>query len=458
MKKIFGLLLLFVLVASIATAQTTGPGKAKWTIGPSVGLELPIGDYADIAGFGIGATARAQYGLQENLALTGDFGYTWHAKKNEISTYAFPLMFGAKYAVGKSFYVSGQLGLYFVTVSVPDLVIPGIGNVIYRCEQLRDEVRPRARRRLREGTVGSVFPVRGARYGYHEPGVDRRVQLPDGLVKHSVVPERHERDSFGSLSLFLGGAKAGGSRMAVTGGYSQGAALFRVCRYRPEVRSSCQHFLISIFRAGILDKVGTAEYIQSSFHSTSTWRFHSYESTARSRSDAWCAHDAFGRALARSEAAVGGRVRNGIVDRLHRRRWTHGHTIFRQVRFESSGSGAKAGFVFGPTGEVIFSKSYGIRTGFFIGTQTGTPIEWQNLFRYYFNIKGSDIKPYAHAGFSLIFITGGPYVAIPFGGGALFPIAKNLYIPADLTFGPIFGGGTTVFGVQIKGGIKYYFG
>jgi hypothetical protein len=127
-------------------------------------------------------------------------------------------------------------------------------------------------------------------------------------------------------------------------------------------------------------------------------------------------------------------------------------------QFESSGSGAKAGFVFGPTGEVIFSKSYGIRTGFFIGTQTGTPIEWQNLFRYYFNIKGSDIKPYAHAGFSLIFITGGPYVAIPFGGGALFPIAKNLYIPADLTFGPIFGGGTTVFGVQIKGGIKYYFG
>ena len=34
--------------------------------------------------------------------------------------------------------------------------------------------------------------------------------------------------------------------------------------------------------------------------------------------------------------------------------------------------------------------------------------------------------------------------------------AKNLYIPADLTFGPIFGGGTTVFGVQIKGGIRYY--
>ncbi len=126
-------------------------------------------------------------------------------------------------------------------------------------------------------------------------------------------------------------------------------------------------------------------------------------------------------------------------------------------QFDTKSSGAKAGFVFGPTGEVVFSKAYGIRTAFFIGTQAGTPIEWQNVFRYYFLIKGSNIKPYAHAGFSLIFITGGPYVAIPFGGGALFPVAKNVYIPADLTFGPIFGGGTTVFGVQIKGGIRYFF-
>jgi len=79
------------------------------------------------------------------------------------------------------------------------------------------------------------------------------------------------------------------------------------------------------------------------------------------------------------------------------------------------------------------------------------------VFRSYFLIKGSNIKPYAHAGFSLIFVTGGPFVAIPFGGRAMLTLAKNLYIPADLTFGPIFGGGTTVFGVQIKGGIKYVF-
>jgi hypothetical protein len=112
----------------VASAQT-GPGKGKWTIGPSVGLELPIADYADFAGFGAGLTARAQYGLQEKLAVTGDFGYTWHAKKDEVSTYAFPLMFGVKYAIGQNLYVSGQLGLYFVTISLPDVNVPGFGNV-----------------------------------------------------------------------------------------------------------------------------------------------------------------------------------------------------------------------------------------------------------------------------------------------------------------------------------------
>jgi hypothetical protein len=128
------------------------------------------------------------------------------------------------------------------------------------------------------------------------------------------------------------------------------------------------------------------------------------------------------------------------------------------LQFETTKSGgAKAGFAFGPTGEVVFSKMYGVRTAFFIGTQTGTPIEWQNLFRYYFLIKGSNIKPYAHAGFSLFFVTGGPFVGIPFGGGALFPVAKNIFIPADLTFGPIFGGGSTVFGLEIKGGVRFFF-
>ena len=117
--------------------------------------------------------------------------------------------------------------------------------------------------------------------------------------------------------------------------------------------------------------------------------------------------------------------------------------------------GTSAGMQFGPYGEVIFNRNMAIATAFNINTQTGTPIEWMNLFKYYFTISGSKIKPYADAGFSLIFASGGPYVSIPFGGGALFPIAKNLYIPADVQFGPIFISGSTQFGIYVTSGIRY---
>jgi hypothetical protein len=55
----------------------------------------------------------------------------------------------------------------------------------------------------------------------------------------------------------------------------------------------------------------------------------------------------------------------------------------------------------------------------------------------------------------LIFATGGPYFGIPFGGGALFPIAKNLYIPADLQFGPVFLPGKTAFAIEATTGIRF---
>ena len=124
---------------------------------------------------------------------------------------------------------------------------------------------------------------------------------------------------------------------------------------------------------------------------------------------------------------------------------------------EEKSGGMSAGFQFGPTGEFIFERNFAIATAFNINTTSGTPIEWQNLFKYYFTIPGSKIRPYADAGFGLIFVSGGPYFDIPFGGGALFPVAKNLYVPADLIFGPIFVTGSTQFGISITSGIRYEF-
>ncbi len=129
----------------------------------------------------------------------------------------------------------------------------------------------------------------------------------------------------------------------------------------------------------------------------------------------------------------------------------------------TGGGGSSTGFTFGPMAEVLFNKNAAVGSEFDITTTTGTPITWASYFKYYFTIPGSRIKPYADAGFGLVFVTGGPYVFIPFGGGANFPVSKNLYVSADLTLGPQFvsvGTGPfsqsfTFFNIIFRGGIRY---
>lgn len=121
-----------------------------------------------------------------------------------------------------------------------------------------------------------------------------------------------------------------------------------------------------------------------------------------------------------------------------------------------SASTTSAGLQIGPMAEVLFNKQMAIGTEFNINTQGGTPIQWGNYFKYYFKLSGSTIKPYADAGFSLYFVTGGPYFGLQAGGGALFEIDKNLYIPAEIELGPVFLTGTTGFYLAVTSGIRYY--
>jgi hypothetical protein len=123
-------------------------------------------------------------------------------------------------------------------------------------------------------------------------------------------------------------------------------------------------------------------------------------------------------------------------------------------QFKSSTS-LKAGLQIGPTAEVIFNKKWAIGTDVNINTQAGTPIEWAFFGKLYFNVSGSKIRPYGDGGFSLFFAPGGPYFCIRAGGGALFPIAKNLYVAADLQLGPVFTSGSTSFYIAATSGIRY---
>lgn len=141
----------------------------------------------------------------------------------------------------------------------------------------------------------------------------------------------------------------------------------------------------------------------------------------------------------------------------------------------SGGGGSSAGLQLGPMAELLFNKNMGVGTELNINTQAGTPIEWADYFKYYFDIPSNpNIKPYADAGFNLWFVSGGPYFGIRFGGGVNFKVAPNLYIPADIQMGPVFfgssGGGyydyygyyhgsasssNTIFYFAITSGIRY---
>ncbi len=141
-------------------------------------------------------------------------------------------------------------------------------------------------------------------------------------------------------------------------------------------------------------------------------------------------------------------------------RWIVGGNMGMSI--SSGGGGSSTDFTFGPNAEVLFNRNIALGSEFDITTAPGTPITWANYFKYYFAIPGSGIRPYADAGFALVFATGGPYVFIPFGGGAMFPVARNLYINADLTLGPEFynpsgfsGAGITLFIISIRAGVRY---
>ena len=135
MKKLFAVLVVIVLVASVASAQAVW-GQGKMSAGVGVELGLPMGTWGDFVGVGIGGLGLFQYGINEDMLATGQVGYTSWAKKNSISSGStLAILVGGKYNLSKSvtpgFYGELQVGIYSVstTVSFPGSPSYTIGTI-----------------------------------------------------------------------------------------------------------------------------------------------------------------------------------------------------------------------------------------------------------------------------------------------------------------------------------------
>jgi opacity protein-like surface antigen len=132
MKKILLSALLIAAVSVSVNAQDDDQ-KLKFSVGVEAGL--PIGDFSKSYGFGVGASAQADYKVGEKFAVTGSLGYlTFSAKSITIPAIVFggvtispastvkgkaigliPVLVGGKYNFSEKLYGSGQLGLTFAS-------------------------------------------------------------------------------------------------------------------------------------------------------------------------------------------------------------------------------------------------------------------------------------------------------------------------------------------------------
>lgn len=110
MKKL--LMLALVLVTSMSFAQ-----NAKF--GLDVGLEaaMPMGDFGDIAGFGIGGTLKGSYPINEKMSATLRTGYIMFTEGADIlpgfsyTISEVPIMAGINYKMTPEFYGMAEIGM-----------------------------------------------------------------------------------------------------------------------------------------------------------------------------------------------------------------------------------------------------------------------------------------------------------------------------------------------------------
>lgn len=139
-----GLLALAVgLAASPALAMAPGTIAAKehttYAIGADLIGQLPVGNFADAAGFGIGGLLRGEFAINQSpLAVTARAGYIWHVEKETgATTYNYsqvPLLAGLKYSLPTApIYLAAEAGAVVGMIDT-ETDFPGPGGPVSNSE------------------------------------------------------------------------------------------------------------------------------------------------------------------------------------------------------------------------------------------------------------------------------------------------------------------------------------
>ena len=110
-KTLFSIALVLGLIGSASKSEAH---DGRFSIGAELGI--PMGDFGDVSGIGIGGTIRYEAPVSDNLGITGTAGYISFSGKDFTiagytvtgeSSYLIPVQVGAKYYFDRQ-----QEGLY----------------------------------------------------------------------------------------------------------------------------------------------------------------------------------------------------------------------------------------------------------------------------------------------------------------------------------------------------------
>jgi len=122
--RISSLFVASALVVSLGfTSAASAEEESKLSVAADAAIVVPLGDWADFTGIGIGPIIRAGFEIQEKLQVTGRVGYIYHLPKDaggiDLSTAELLLLGGARYDVGPAL-IDVATGINKWTVKVGD--------------------------------------------------------------------------------------------------------------------------------------------------------------------------------------------------------------------------------------------------------------------------------------------------------------------------------------------------